>query len=155
MKKQDYNATIVAKTSAAEAFSNFNRVSAWWTENTEGDTDSLDSVFTIHFGEAFVTFKVVEFIPEKKVVWLVTDCYLHWLNDKKEWKDTRISCEFSTEKELTQLHFTHIGLAPGIECYDGCVKGWDQYFKDSLFRLITEGKGLPQKKAVAAAPVAE
>ena len=25
----------------------------------------------------------------------------------------------------------------------GCVKGWDQYFKGSLFKLLTTGKGQP------------
>ena len=40
---------------------------------------------------------------------------------------------------------THLGLKPGIECFDGCVKGWDQYVKDSLFRLLAEGKGAPEK----------
>jgi hypothetical protein len=37
----------------------------------------------------------------------------------------------------------HIGLVPEIECYTSCVKGWDQYVKGSLFKLLTEGKGLP------------
>jgi hypothetical protein len=26
------------------------------------------------------------------------------------------------------------------------VKGWDQYFKESFFKLITEGQGKPAKK---------
>ena len=54
--------------------------------------------------------------------------------------------EISTKDNSTVMDFTHIGLLPEVECYDMCVKGWDQYIKGSLFKLITEGKGEPQKK---------
>ena len=147
MKKQDYNATIVVKSTPAEAFKQVNRVSAWWTENLEGSSENQGDVFTAHFGDTFVSFTITELIPDKKVVWLVTDCHLPWLSDKKEWKGTSVSIEISGEKDATKINFTHIGLVPGIECYDGCERGWNQYFKDSLFKLITEGKGLPQIKA--------
>ena len=43
----------------------------------------------------------------------------------------------------TQVLFTHVGLVPQVECYDGCTKGWDQYIKGSLFKLLTKGKGEP------------
>ena len=154
MKKQDYNATIVVKATPAEAFKNVNRVSAWWTENLEGSSENLNDVFTVHFGDTFVTFKIIELVPAKKVVWLVTDCYLHWLNDKTEWNNTRISAEVTSENDATTVSFTHVGLVPGIECYDMCIKGWDQYVKTSLYKLITEGKGMPEKKVPATATAA-
>ena len=146
MKKQDYMATILVKANANKAFQSINKVTAWWTENIEGSSENLNDVFIIHFGEAFVTMKIVESIPDKKVVWNVTDCYLHWLADKKEWKDTQIVFDISDEGDSTRIQFTHLGLVPQVECYDSCVKGWDQYFKDSLAKLINEGKGLPQRK---------
>jgi Activator of Hsp90 ATPase homolog 1-like protein len=146
MKKENYNAVITAKVSTHEAFGNINQVSKWWTENIEGRSEKLNDIFTVRFGETFVTFKITELVPDQKLVWLVTDCNLHWLQDKKEWKGTKISFELSGEKNMTQISFTHIGLTPGIECFNDCRKGWDQYIKDSLFRLITEGKGLPEKK---------
>ena len=147
MKKQDYNASITVKPSAEEAFKGINSVSKWWTENIDGSSEKLNDVFTVHFGDAFVTHQLVEVIPAKKVEWLVTDCYLTWFKDKKEWNGTKMSFEISTKDNVTQINFTHIGLVPEVECYDNCVKGWDQYFKDSLFKLLTEGKGEPQKKA--------
>ncbi len=58
----------------------------------------------------------------------------------------QMSFEISTKDNSTQIHFTHIGLVPEVECYDMCVKGWDQYVKGSLLKLITEGKGQPQRK---------
>jgi hypothetical protein len=149
MEKQDYMSTILVKATTNKAFKNINDVAAWWTENIEGSSEKLNDVFIVHFGEAFVTMKIVESVPGKKVVWNVTDCYLHWLNDKEEWKNTRIVFDISAEGDLTRIEFTHIGLTPQAECYDSCVKGWDQYIKDSLARLINEGQGLPQKKQIA------
>ena len=151
MKKQDYTATILVKATATEAFKSINNVAAWWTENVEGSSEKLNDVLTIHFGETFVTIKIVESVPDKKVVWNVTDCYLPWLVDKQEWTNTRIVFELSAEGDSTSIRFTHIGLEPQVECYDGCVKGWDQYFKGSLAKLINEGKGLPQRKEMATA----
>jgi len=55
----------------------------------------------------------------------------------------------SNKDSLTEISFRHIGLLPEVECYNDCVKGWDQYVKGSLFKLITEGKGEPQKKKQA------
>jgi hypothetical protein len=146
MKKQDYAATILVEATAYKAFQSINHVTGWWTENIEGRSEKLNDVFIIHFGEAFVTMKIIESIPDKRIVWEVTDCYLHWLVDKKEWKDTRIVFEISAEGNVTRIRLTHIGLTPQVECYDSCVKGWDQYFRESLTRLINDGKGLPQKK---------
>jgi hypothetical protein len=151
MKKQDYTASILVRANTNKAFQSINEVTAWWTENIEGRSENPGDVFIIHFGETFVTMKIVESVPGKKVVWNVSDCYLPWLADKEEWKGTRIVFEISAEGDSTRIQFTHVGLTPGVECYDGCVKGWDQYFNDSLARLINEGKGLPQRKETATA----
>jgi hypothetical protein len=152
MKKQDYTTSILVKATANQAFKGVNDVAAWWTENVEGSSEKLDDVLTIRFGgETVVTIKILESVPDKKVVWTVTDCYLPWLADKKEWKDTRMVFEISAEGDSTRIQFTHIGLEPRVECYDGCVKGWDQYFKGSLAQLLDEGMGLPQRKTAAAA----
>jgi hypothetical protein len=149
MKKQDYTATILVKATANKAFQSINQVTAWWTENIEGSTEKLNDVFIIHFGEAFVTMKIVESIPGKKVLWNITDCYLHWLVDKNEWKNTQVVFEILAEADSTKIQFTHIGLEPQVECYDSCVKGWDLYLKDSLAKLINEGQGSPQRKEMA------
>jgi hypothetical protein len=152
MKRQDYTATILVKATTNNAFKNINHVASWWTENIEGSSERLNDVLTIHFGEeSFVTIKIVESVPDNKIVWTVTDCYLQWFADKKEWKGTQIVFEISAEGNSTRIQFTHVGLTPQVECYDNCVKGWDQYFKDSLTKLINEGKGLPQRKEMATA----
>ena len=148
MKKQDYNAAIMVNTDSLKAFNAINKVSAWWAEDITGATEQLNDAFTVYFGETYVNFTITASVPGKKVEWLVTGCYLPWLQDKQEWKNTRVVFDISAGNNQTEIEFTHAGLVPGIECYDGCVKGWDQYFKDSLYRYITEGAGLPQKKKI-------
>jgi hypothetical protein len=91
-----------------------------------------------------VTFKISEVIPDKKIVWQVLDCYLHWLQDKTEWNGTSIVFEISQAGDLTQVTMTHIGLVPGIECFDQCQIGWNHFIKESLFKLLTEHAGVPQ-----------
>jgi len=146
MKKQDYSVSITVNATAHEVFKSINSVGKWWTEDVEGSSKKLNDEFTVRFGETSITLKIVELVADKKIVWLVTDCYKHWLKDKKEWKGTTISWEILAEKNETQLNFTHIGLVPGIECYKGCAGAWDFYIKESLFKLLTEQKGEPELK---------
>ncbi len=151
MKTQDYHSSITAHISAKEAFEKIADVNDWWTANFEGSAKKLNDVFTVRFGETFVVFKITEIHPENKIVWLVTDCHLPWLNDKKEWKNTKIVWEISHEKDETKIEMTHVGLTPDVECYENCKKGWDHFINESLFKLFTENKGLPQAKKDAVA----
>ena len=144
MEKQDYNTFITVTVTPKEAFEGIGRVSEWWITNVDGSSHNLNDIFIVHFREdSFVTFKIVEAFAGKKIVWLVTDCNLPWLKDKKEWNGTQVEWEISTKNNLTLINMIHIGLVPKIECYISCVKGWDQYVNGSLFKLLTDGKGLP------------
>ena len=147
MKKQDYHTSITVNASAHEAFESTNAVSKWWTENLKGSSQKLNDEFTVRFDDVHVSKqKLVEVIPDKKVVWLVTDSKLNFIKDKHEWTNTKISFEIAEKDGKTQIHFTHIGLVPEIECYGACTNAWGQYIKGSLFKLITEGKGTPELK---------
>ncbi|MFI5134394.1 MAG: SRPBCC domain-containing protein [Chitinophagales bacterium] len=143
MNKQDYNAIITVNATAEKAFNNIKSVSKWWGTNFEGSSQKSGDVFTIRFGKTWVTFEIAEVVPDKKIAWLVTDCNLEWIKDKKEWKGTKMLFKISAKDNATQISVTHIGLVPGIECYNDCVKGWNFHLKESLFKLITEGKGMP------------
>jgi hypothetical protein len=144
MNQQNYQCSITANITVEDAIEKINRVSAWWTKSCEGNSQKTGDTFAVHFGETFVDFKITEAIPNKRIVWDVIDCNLHWLEDKKEWKGTKMEWGISSNGNATQINFTHIGLVPEIECYGDCVKGWNFYIKESLFKLITEGKGLPE-----------
>jgi len=143
MKNLDYHCSITVAVTAREAEKKINQVSAWWAKNMDGKAEKLDDQFTVRFGETFVKFRISEYIPGKKVVWLVTDCLLHWQNDKTEWTNTQAIWELSENKGTTQINFTHQGLVPEVECYSNCVKGWDQHIKGSLHTFLAGGMGQP------------
>ncbi|MDB5013575.1 MAG: hypothetical protein JWQ25_1777 [Daejeonella sp.] len=146
MEKQNYHTSITVNASEQEVFDSINGVPDWWSASFEGHSEKLDDIFTVHFGETFITMKVVELVPDKKISWYVIDCNKHWLKNKKEWKGTTISWEISTEGSETRIDFTHIGLVPGMECYEGCEKGWNFYIHESVFKLLTDGVGTPEVK---------
>jgi hypothetical protein len=123
-------------------FNAINNVSGWWQGEIEGSSTKLNDEFIyrmedIHFSKQ----QLVEIIPNKKVVWLITDSLLNFTKDKSEWTGTTISFEITEQDNKTQLRFTHVGLNPEIECYDACSNAWGQLVQQSLFSLITTGKG--------------
>ena len=144
MEQQNYQSSIAADFTPAVAFEAIGRVNEWWARDIEGRTTTLNDVFTVHFGETYVTFEITESVPNEKIAWHVTDCYLPWLKDKTEWTGTTVVFEISPSGDETQVTMTHIGLVPEVECYNGCEAGWNRYFKGSLFKLLTEHAGVPQ-----------
>jgi hypothetical protein len=142
MKDQDYQKSFTVNVTAKEAFANIVNVSDWWTSSFKGSAENLNDEFDVTFGKTTVNFKVIESIPFKKLIWKVTDCCLDWLNNKTEWKDTEIVWNISSEKNKTKIKMTHVGLVPGIECYNDCEAGWNQYAGESLPALIATGKGI-------------
>jgi hypothetical protein len=146
---QDYTTVIIAPVTPQEAFKSINSVTKWWTVNVEGSTQKLHDEFTVRFfdGIHVSTQKIVEMVPDKKVVWLVTDSKLNFIEDKTEWTGTKISFEISEKDSKTQIRFTHHGLIPGAECFDDCSVAWSEYLQGSLVSLMTTGKGQPTLKA--------
>jgi hypothetical protein len=143
-KGENYSSSFTAKINAHEALEKIERLADWWTAVVEGNPQKVGDVFSTRFTSGtFVDFKLEELIPDKKAVWLVTDCNLAWLKDKKEWRGTRLLWELSPVNEGTQITMTHVGLTPRVECYGVCQPSWDFYIGKSLQRFMTEGKGLP------------
>ena len=146
MNNQDYNIAITVNATAQEALNAVNNIAGWWTTVFEGHSEKVNDVFTVTFGETWITIKITEVVPGKKISWLVTDCNKEWLKDKKEWKGTTMVWDISAEDNATKITFTHIGLRPGMECYNGCEKAWNFYIEQSLLKLLNEGKGMPELK---------
>ena len=141
---KDYQVSITAPITPAEALDKISRVNEWWAKNFEGSAKKLHDIFVVRFGETFVQFKITDMIADKKIVWAVQDCYLHWLSNKTEWNHTSVIWEIDGKKNITEIGMTHIVLKPGVECFNDCEKGWYQHVKGSLYRLLTEGRGNPE-----------
>ena len=83
--------------------------------------------------------------------WLVVDATISFLENKTEWKDSKIVFDISPKGDMTEVRFTHIGLAPAVECFDVCTDAWTGLIKGSLRGLIETGSGDPDSIEKAAA----
>lgn len=147
MATSDLSLTLLVNKTPEEVFNAINNVRGWWSENIVGGTEKLNDEFIYRYKDLhYSKQRLIEVVPNKKVVWLVTDSSLNFIDNKSEWTGTRISFDISEKDNKTQIHFTHYGLVPGCECFDACFEGWSTYVTDSLLKLITTGKGKPDKK---------
>ena len=142
MEQQDFTTSILVDQTPMEAFDAINNVRARWPGEIEGNTTKLHDEFIYRYKKIhYSKQKLVEVIPGKKVVWLVTDSSLNFVENKTEWTGTKIIFEISEKNNKTQVRFTHQGLIPQYECFDSCSNAWSDIIKNGLRRLITEGKG--------------
>lgn len=144
MKPHDYTTSIIVKASAKVAYEAIISVTKWWTENMQGSSRKVNDEFTVRFWDVHVsTQRVVELIPDKKIVWSVTQSALNFIKNRSEWTGTTIIFEIVENGKETQIVFTHQGLNASVECHDACSTAWQEYIHESLKLLIDTGKGKP------------
>jgi|SRR5450432_604264 hypothetical protein len=143
-KEKDFSYRLTVKASAKETQKMIGQVNLWWAENFKGKAAKLNDKFSVYFGDTYVDFKISEVVPEKKIIWLVTDCNLHWIKNKKEWKKTEVIWNLSEKIGKTTIDFVHKGITPASECYESCKPGWTHHLEDSLLKLIDAGEGFPE-----------
>jgi len=147
MTTPDFSTTIVVDQTPEEVFNAINNVRGWWSEEIEGNTEKLNDEFTYHYKDVHISkMKLIEVIPNEKVVWLVLDNHFKFTKDKSEWNGNKIMFEITKKDNKTQLQFTQLGLVPEYECYEICRDAWSNYINNSLRSLITTGKGQPNGK---------
>ena len=133
MKKDSFTKSFSSSKTSEEVFKTLLNVEQWWSgfygETIKGKSKEVNDEFTFNAGGGahYSKQKLIELIPNKRVVWLVTDSKLNFLSDTSEWNDSRICFDISAEKNKTMVTFTHDGLVPGIECYNDCSGGWTKY----------------------------
>ncbi len=147
MDTNSYTATIVVDKDAHTAFNAIKNFRGWWSEEIEGETGKLNAEFLYHYKDVHICkLKLVEAVPGKKLVYEVLDNQFNFIDDKTEWIGTKLIFDISAEVDKTKVKFTHEGLVPQYECYKVCNDAWSNYIKNSLYKLITKGKGEPNPK---------
>jgi hypothetical protein len=142
MENKSFKTSIEVAKSPEDVFNCIKDVSKWWSSDFEGRSTKLNDEFVIHHPNAhYSKQKLVEVIPNKKVVWLVTESKLNWLKiNQQEWTNTKMIFEITVNGDASLLHFTHEGLVPEMECYKRCKEGWAMVIKEWLFNFITNNK---------------
>jgi len=144
MENKSFAVTIEVLQSPQDVFKRLTQdVAKWWGgPDLTGSTQKLNDEFTIqHPGAHYSKQKIETLIPNEKLIWLVTESTLDWLQkDKQEWENTKMIFELSIKGGQTVLQFTHEGLVPEKECYLLCRDGWNTVIKNYLFFLITEDR---------------
>jgi len=144
MTTQNFTLTLVTDQSPQKVFQAVKNVRNWWSgfysEEIIGNTEKLNDEFSFRAGGDvhYTEHKLVEVIPDKKLVWLVTQSNLNFIEKTDEWTGTKMIFDISKKGNKTQLIFTHEGLTPEVECYDACAPAWTTYLENKLLPLINE-----------------
>lgn len=141
MEAKDFTTTILVDQTAQEVFNAINQPQNWWSGEFTGSAEKLDNEFTYRYKDMhYSKQRVAEMIPGKKVVWLVTESALNFIEDKSEWTGTKIIFEMDEQDGKTRLRFTHEGITPEVECYNACSPAWTSLIQQSLFNYIITGE---------------
>jgi hypothetical protein len=144
MPSQNYSTSFSVDQTPEEAFAAITNVRGWWSGDIEGRTDILGGEFTYRYEDVhYSKQRITELVAGCRVVWLVLDASLKFVEDKTEWNGTEVVFEVGKKAEQTEVRFSHVGLVPEYECYDACSNAWGFYINRSLRDLITKGKGDP------------
>jgi hypothetical protein len=150
MPNQNLTHTITVDQSPEEAFAAINNVRGWWSGEIEGSTANLGDEFTYRYKDIHMSKqRIIESIPGKKVIWLVLDSYLNFVEDKTEWNGTKVTFEIAPKDGKTEIVFTHVGLTSAEQCFNGCNNAWGSLINSSLRNLIATGTGQPFPKESA------
>jgi uncharacterized protein YndB with AHSA1/START domain len=110
-------------------------LSAWWTNNTQGES-KVGGVLQFRFGAGGFDMKVLELHPAKRVLWQVVD-------GPEEWIGTKVSWELKEEGDYTIVLFKHQGWKETVEFLHHCSTKWGVFLM-SLKALLETGKGAPE-----------
>lgn len=136
MKKENFTYRFQTPKAPGEIFELLLDIRQWWSglyeEKIAGKSSKEGDEFTFRAGNGlhYTKQKLVEAVPAKRVVWLVTESKLSFLNDPAEWENTRICFDLAADAKGTTVTFTHEGLVPQIECYKNCSTAWTSYLKN-------------------------
>jgi hypothetical protein len=71
--------------------------------------------------------KIIEFLPNERVVWHINEAFLNFTQEPGEWVGTDVTFEITPKGGETEMRFTHRGLVPELECFEACSITWGFY----------------------------
>jgi len=119
---------------AYAALTTIEGLSAWWTNNTQGETKP-GGVLQFRFGPGGIDMKILELEPAGRVQWQVID-------GPKDWIGTKVSFDLRQEGDWTIIVFKHQGWHAPVEFMHHCSTKW-AVFLLSLKSLLETGQGAP------------
>lgn len=141
MKNENYTYSFETSKSAHEVYELLLDIKKWWyglyEENITGKSQKTGDTFNFKAGGGMhnTTQHLVELVPDKKIIWLITESSLTFLSDPTEWLDTKLHFDIISGGKNTKVTFTHEGLVPQIECYTNCSSAWTGYM-DKLKKAL-------------------
>ncbi|MFQ6330744.1 MULTISPECIES: SRPBCC family protein [unclassified Nocardia] len=107
----------------------------WWATNTRGEGNDVGGVLQFRFSAGGFDMKVLELVPDKRVLWEVVD-------GPEEWIGTHVNWDLDQVDDYTIVLFKHEGWKEPVEFMHHCSTKW-AVFLMSLKSLIETGKGAP------------
>ena len=121
-----------------DVFNHIIDLSKWWPEEFEGENIRLNTEFVFRIGDMhYSKNKVVEFVPNKKVVWVTTESIRK--TDNYDWTGTKFIFELTPKDDNTLLKFTYDGVVPESES-QRLVQICDMTIKELFYNFIVNGK---------------
>ncbi len=139
---KNYEHTITVKVTPKRVFDALTKeMSNWWTDMTS-IVDKIGDKTTAKFEDGTTwSFEVVK-LEANRLVELF--CYqadhIHPVTTpemRREWENTTLRFNIIGKGENTDVHFTHVGLTPEVNCYSVCNSGWNHFF-GSAFKAYLE-----------------
>ncbi len=135
IKRGNFTGSFYAEKDIESCFKLLQNPQKWWTglydETITGRSSQLNDEFSFSAGGGahFSTQKLFALVPLTRIEWLVKESNLTFVNNPKEWNNTKICFDLEKEGNRTLITFTHKGLDPNLDCYSSCSMAWETYLK--------------------------
>jgi hypothetical protein len=140
----DYTTSFLTDATPDEVFAAINNVRGWWGRDVDGTNDKVGDEFTFRVQDVhYSKLRVTDLLPNEKIVWLVLDNRMNFVDDQSEWVGTMITFEIAHDGAQTEVRFAHVGLTTEYQCFETCSNAWTSLMHGSLPSLIETGAGQP------------
>jgi hypothetical protein len=138
-KTVTHSVAIELPKSQEEVFNRLTNLKKWCSEDFDGNDIKLNSEFVFITGDShFSKNKVIEFVPNEKLVWLTTEAIRK--TDSYDWSGTKMVFELTPKGKNTIIKFAYDGVVFDDE-YDRLVMICDMTLKEMFYNFIMYGKG--------------